>query len=66
MSEDMKTIVLAVALVFAACVVGVGNWVFRSHMEAKAFNAVTGKSVTTWQAMWIELRVQDQGKDGGR
>lgn len=34
-------------------------WVVQSSMEASAFNRATGKSVTTWDAMWIELRVQE-------
>jgi flagellar basal body-associated protein FliL len=62
MTEDAKTILLAVVMVLACGIIGAGSWVFRSHMEASAFNAVTGKNVTTWQAMWIELRVQENGK----
>ena len=41
-------------------------WVAKSHMEARSFNAVTGKNVSTWQAMWIELRVQEGGKNESR
>ena len=37
-------------------------WAGQSYMEAQAYNHVTGKSVSTWDAMWIELRVQDQPK----
>jgi len=37
-------------------------WVFGSYQEAKAFNNVTGKDVSTWDAMWIELRVQESSK----
>lgn len=40
-----------------------GIWVFRSKMEASAYNKVTGKSVSTWDAMWIELRVQSAPTD---
>lgn len=32
-------------------------WLAQSTFEARAFNAVTGEHVTTWQAMWIDLRV---------
>ena len=39
--------------------VTIGVWVFQSHMEAKAYNRVTGSDVTTWEAMWIQLRVQE-------
>lgn len=38
-------------------------WVIGSSMEAGAYNRVTGSSVSTWDAMWIELRVQDAPKD---
>ena len=36
----------------------VGTWAVKSHFEAKAYNRATGADVTTWDAMWIELRVQ--------
>ena len=45
--------VLAVVLICAAVF-----WVFSSYQEACAYERVTGHSVTTWDAMWIELRVQ--------
>ena len=53
-------IMVAMAAAFLLGIVGV--WVFQSKMESSAFNSVTGKTVTTWQAMWIELRVQEQSK----
>ncbi len=37
-------------------------WMFVSLMEARSFNAVTGKHVTMWQAMWIDLRVMEPVK----
>jgi hypothetical protein len=37
-------------------------WIGLSALEASAFNAVTGKHVTTWQAMWIDLRVVETAK----
>lgn len=49
-----------VAIVFSGAVaLGVFVWVFGSMMEAEAFNRATGKHVSTWDAMWIELRVQE-------
>ena len=33
-----------------------------SFFEARAFNRATGKSVSAWDAMWIELRVQEGAK----
>ena len=53
---------------FVACVFGVvtaifvTEWVVKSYFEARAFNRVTGKNVSTWDAMFIELRVQEPSK----
>lgn len=38
-------------------------WILASKMEATAFNRATGKNITTWQAMWVALRVQEQAKE---
>lgn len=40
----------------------IGMWVFTSSMEAGAYNRATGSDVSTWDAMWIELRVQAEPK----
>ena len=32
-------------------------WVFQSWNEARAYNSATGSNVSTWDAMWINLRV---------
>ena len=45
---------LVVGLLFGA----IGIWATASHFEAAAYNRVTGSNVSTWDAMWIELRVQ--------
>jgi hypothetical protein len=50
-------------LMFGAAVVAVvlgvtaGGYLFCCAMEANTFNRLTGASVTTWDAMWVELRV---------
>ena len=59
--EDNEMLAGAVAILIILAIVPVG-WVFKSYMEAKSYNEVTGKNVTTWQAMWIDLRVQDSPK----
>lgn len=41
---------------------GIIGWIVSSAMEARAYNHVTGKNVSTWDAMWIELRVQEGAK----
>lgn len=50
----------AFVLLFALVI---GSWVIQSHFEAAAFNRATGKNVSTWDAMWIELRVQEGIKE---
>jgi hypothetical protein len=30
-----------------------------SYMEAKTYNKLTGANVTTWDALWVDLRVTD-------
>ena len=47
------------AVIAMVCALVCGLWVGVSAMEARAFNAATGKSVTTWQAMFLELRIQE-------
>lgn len=46
----ITTILVALTILFIA-------WVFKSEMEAKTYTELTGKKVTTYQAMWVDLRV---------
>ncbi len=39
-----------------------GPWVVKSYFEAQAYNRLTGAHATTWDAMWVELRVQQSPK----
>lgn len=34
-----------------------GPWVVSSYFEAQAYNSVTGRQVSTWDAMFLDLRV---------
>lgn len=43
------------AIVTAALLLA--GWLTYSWMEARAYNRVTGGSVTTWDALWLDLRV---------
>ena len=38
-------------------ILAIAQAVVSSHFEAEAFNRLTGSSVTTWDAVWGELRV---------
>lgn len=57
-SETLATVI--VAAIFA--VFSVGLWACASYFEARAFNRVTGKNVSTVDAMFIQLRVQESLK----
>lgn len=40
-------------------------WLFvwlPAEAEARAFERVTGKRVSTWDAVWLDLRVQEHTK----
>lgn len=37
-------------------------WIFQSSMEAKAYNNATGNDISTWEAMWVELRIDSNPK----
>jgi len=47
-------VIAAIALAYPAV------WVAKSYFEAQSYNRLTGAHATTWDAMWVELRVQDQ------
>lgn len=34
-------------------------WLLPSYFEAKTYRRLTGAEVTMWDAMWVELRVQE-------
>lgn len=59
-----EAVMVAVALVALSAVIG-WHWIAAS-MEADAYNRVTGANVSTWDALFLELRVDGQaGKKGG-
>lgn len=39
------------------------SWPICSYFEARAYNNITGKNVSTWDAMFVELRVQEGAKE---
>lgn len=52
--KNILTLLLPYILLLLACA---GVWPIKSHMEAKAYNRITGANVTTWEAMFLNLRV---------
>lgn len=59
-SEGMQ--ILYLILIFL--VVAIGGWVTFSYFEAKSYNNLTGNNVSTWNAMFLDLRVQDTPQKG--
>jgi hypothetical protein len=56
---------LLVAIVFVGAVLLLlGFWVVSSYLEARSFERITGRHVSTWDAMFVELRVQEGARDG--
>lgn len=45
-------------LVLGVFLLVLGAGVVDAFFEARAYNNATGSDVSTWDAMWIELRVQ--------
>lgn len=54
--HTLTNIAIIVAFVVGAALLAVTH----SHFEARAYNRVTGSDVTTWEAVWLNLRV-DRG-----
>ena len=53
---------LGIVLVIVAVIVFFfGSWIGRSYFEAQTYRRLTGVEVTTWDAMWVELRVIEPG-----
>jgi hypothetical protein len=62
-NTDRKTILLftLIVIVILAVAVTVGV-VLPAYFEAQAYERVTGKRVSTWDAIWLDLRVQEAPK----
>lgn len=52
-----------IAAVIFAVIVYALVW-FPAQMESRTYNRLTGAETTTWDALWVELRVQDSPKEG--
>ena len=61
MREDasLRFTMFVAALLIASFVAVV--WI-SSWQEAKAFNRLTGGHATTWDAVWVQLRVTEAGR----
>lgn len=52
----IKNIIL-VLIILCLSIVPLSFWVCSSYYEARAYSNVTGKKVSTFDAMFLELRV---------
>lgn len=60
--RDKSDWVIPVVMLFVTVLCLSLGWYIYSSFEATAFNRVTGKSVSTWDAMFLDLRVQEPTK----
>ena len=63
MREPLSTTLFTVACASVVIVIALALWVTKSHFEARTYTELTGKEVTTWQALWVELRVIEPAKE---
>ena len=53
--NELKIMVIGIILVIVVYLV---SFVGHAYFEARAYERVTGKKVSTWDAMFLQLRVQ--------
>ena len=62
MSEKKDDVLIGLFCALIALILLVVIWVAYSYFEASSYNRVTGKDVSTFDAMFLELRVQEGAK----
>jgi len=63
-NKETKEVITYLSLIIMTMIVLIVIIVFpifwgKSYMEAKTFNKLTGSDATTWDAMWVQLRVME-------
>jgi hypothetical protein len=59
-NENFASLLIGIALVLVTVCV---FWFGKSYFESRSYNRLTGGSSTTWDALFVQLRVQ--GVEGG-
>jgi hypothetical protein len=54
----MKEFIIPFGFLIFVMGIGLMGWVTKSHFESKSYNNITGSNTSTWEAMWVELRVE--------
>lgn len=62
MKDASKLFVCCLGSFSIAMALCVASWITKSYFEAETYNRLTGAHTTAWDAMWVELRVQDSAK----
>ena len=59
---DRARSAIAIAIIALIALGAPALWVIQSYFESSTYNRLTGSETTTWDAMWVELRVMDGAK----
>ena len=62
MAKSLDPMWIGSIYIAIALVLGIASWSGTSYFEAQAYNRLTGSHVTTWDAMFVDLRVQAEPK----
>ena len=60
--EEKKGLKIGIMIIAIFSALIASGWVLQSYIEAKAFRDATGKNMTTWQAMFLDLRIMGTAK----
>ena len=64
MKKSREVLFLVVLPILAAIMLGVGITWFKAHNEATSYNKFCATPVTTWDAVWLDLRIDECQCDG--
>lgn len=56
--KNRRDELIVVAMIILSFVVLIGWKVVSSYNESRVYNRLTGAQTTTWDALWVQLRVQ--------
>lgn len=59
MTGSKQDLLVSAVIFLAVAAIGTGVWCVGSHFEAQVFNKLSGTAVSTWDAMWVQLRVTE-------
>ena len=59
------TVIVGISILLFVVIIGWSMHAVKSYFEAEAYNRITGSHVTTWDAMFVDLRVQAEPKPSG-